>query len=222
MEAAHTSAPTEVTELPAVMPESLRPNTRRCLATGAVLPKDELIRFAIGPDSTLYPDLAQNLPGRGLWVSATHAAISAAAKKNLFAKAAKTTVKVGPDLLLRVTQLMHKRCLDFLGLARRSGIAVLGQPQVEGELKARKLDMILLADDAGSDFSAFRDTKDIFLCRRFTRTELGAALGHEQLVYVGLKPHRLTGTLTTELTKLAQLEKSAGSHHMDIEQGITG
>jgi predicted RNA-binding protein YlxR (DUF448 family) len=226
MEAAHTSAPTEATELPAAMPEhagaNTRPNTRRCIATGEALPKDELIRFVVGPDSTLYPDLAQNLPGRGLWVSATREAISDAAKKNLFSKAAKTAVKVGPDLLLRVTQLMHKRCLDFLGLARRSGIAVLGQPQVEGELKARKLGLILLADDAGSDLSAFRDIKDIFISRRFTRNELGAALGHEQLVYIGLKPNNLTGMLKAELTKLAQLENSADTHHMDTEQGITG
>ncbi len=207
MEAAHRLGPNPEGENEAMpVPEG----ARRCLVTGDVLPKDELIRFVVGPDNAIVPDLAQNLPGRGLWVTASRVAITTAATKNLFSKAAKTSVKADPALADQVAQLMHKRCLDFLGLARRAGTAVLGQPQVEGELKAKKVALLLMADDAGSDLLAFRNADGIGVSRRFNRNELGAALGHDQLVYVGLKAHGLTGKLQAEL---ARLEKIAEPHH---------
>ena len=59
---------------------------RRCLATGEMKPKAEMIRFVIAPDQSVVPDLSENLPGHGLWVTATPDAIHLAVKKNLFAK----------------------------------------------------------------------------------------------------------------------------------------
>ena len=46
---------------------------RRCIVTGDVQPKGGLIRFVVGPDGMVVPDLAEKLPGRGLWVSADRA-----------------------------------------------------------------------------------------------------------------------------------------------------
>ncbi|HEU0117414.1 MAG TPA: DUF448 domain-containing protein [Alphaproteobacteria bacterium] len=205
MEAAQTPAPDKQASA-----------ERRCLVTGEVLPKADLIRFVVSPDNTIVPDLAQDLPGRGLWVSASNDAITKAAKGNLFSKAAKASVKVDADLVAQVAQLMHKRCLTFLGLARRSGIAVLGQAQVEGELKAGKLGMLLIADDAGSDMGAFKAARGLAMSHRFSRNELGAALGHDQLVYVALKPHALTEKLQAEL---ARLEKIATPHYIEAKNG---
>jgi predicted RNA-binding protein YlxR (DUF448 family) len=192
---------------------SAHAHERRCLVTGETLPKDELIRFAAGPDNSVVPDLAQNLPGRGLWVKAEREAIDTAARKNLFAKAAKSSVKADPELAGLVEQLLHKRCLAFMGLARGAGLAVLGQPQVEAALKAGKLDMLLLAPDAGSTPS---HTRSIIEIRRFTRDELGAAFGHDQIVYAGLKQHSLTEKLKQEL---ARLEKIAATHHISKGNG---
>ena len=62
---------------------------RKCIATGEVQPKHGLIRFVIGPESQIAPDLAEKLPGRGIWVSADRAALAKAAKKGLFARAAR-------------------------------------------------------------------------------------------------------------------------------------
>lgn len=44
---------------------------RRCVVTRAVLPKDQMIRFVLGPDRMIVPDLAARLPGRGMWLSAS-------------------------------------------------------------------------------------------------------------------------------------------------------
>src|SRR5262249_22466331 len=118
---------------------------RRCLVTGEVLPKEALIRFVIGPDASVVPDLAHGLPGRGLWLKAGRAFIDTAVQKNLFARAAKAQARPAADLADQVERLMRKRCLDFIGLARGAGIAVLGQPQVEAALKAGKIGLLLLA-----------------------------------------------------------------------------
>ena len=202
MEVAQTLAQMPERETEATVPA----NARRCLVTGEVLPKEDLIRFVLDPESHVVPDLAQKLPGRGLWISADREAIETAAKKNLFSKAAKKSVKVDAALADQVAVLLHKRCLNSLGLARRSGLAVCGQPQVEQELKSKKLRLLFIADNAGSNPLAGRDSQNIAVSRKFNRDELGAALGHEQLVYIGLKAHALTEKLKIDL---AHLEKIA-------------
>ena len=44
---------------------------RRCIVTRATGPKEGLIRFVLGPDDEVVPDLAGKLPGRGIWVAPT-------------------------------------------------------------------------------------------------------------------------------------------------------
>ncbi len=43
---------------------------RKCIATGDVQPKHGLIRFVVGPDAQIVPDIAGKLPGRGIYVAA--------------------------------------------------------------------------------------------------------------------------------------------------------
>lgn len=207
MEAAHASAPTDRTD-------RSHGSERKCLVTGEVRPKDDLIRFVAAPDNTVIPDLAQNLPGRGLWVTAERAAIVTAARKNLFSKAAKTSVSADPDLADHVAWLLRKRCLEFLGLARRAGIAVLGQPQVEAALKSGKLALLLIADDASQ---TIENRHQVTENHRLTRNELGAALGHDQIVYTGLKTHPLTGKLAAELARLEKIAEPQTQSHTGNE-----
>src|ERR1700712_5945250 len=44
---------------------------RRCIVTRERLPKERMIRFVIGPDRQIVPDLTARLPGRGMWLSAS-------------------------------------------------------------------------------------------------------------------------------------------------------
>ena len=81
---------------------------RRCLVSGELKPRAELIRFVIGPDQAVVPDLAEKLPGHGLWVTASFEAVHMAAKKNLFAKAAKEPAKPAADL----AELLHNYCAN--------------------------------------------------------------------------------------------------------------
>jgi len=90
-----------------------------------------MIRFVVGPEGDVVPDLARRLPGRGLWVKAERSAVERAVAKNLFARAARASVKPAADLAERVEWLLLERALADLGRARRAGRAVAGFVKVE-------------------------------------------------------------------------------------------
>ena len=103
---------------------------RRCIVTGEVQPKAGLIRFVAGPDGQVVPDLAEKLPGRGIWVSADRAAIDKAAAKGLFSRAAKAPVKAPVGLDDLVEAGVARRLVELVSLARKSGRAVAGFEKV--------------------------------------------------------------------------------------------
>ncbi len=140
-------------ELPEVeLPESEPTGPeRRCLVTGHVLPKGNLLRFSIDPQGVLVPDIAEKLPGRGLWITADRATLGAALKKNVFSRAARRAVRVPPDCAQRVVDLLRQRMVEAIGFARRSGTATSGFEKVEGWARAKRLQALLVASDAGKD-----------------------------------------------------------------------
>ena len=86
---------------------------RKCIASGEVRPKYGLIRFVIGPDAQVVPDIAGKLPGRGIYVSADRAAIEKAANKGLFARAAKSSVKAPDGLTDEVERQLARRVVEL-------------------------------------------------------------------------------------------------------------
>ena len=60
---------------------------RTCIVTGAALPRDQLIRIVSGPDGMAVVDLAEKLPGRGVWVSNSADALRLAADRKLLKRA---------------------------------------------------------------------------------------------------------------------------------------
>jgi len=175
---------------------------RRCLATGEMKPKTEMIRFVIGPDQSVVPDLSENLPGHGLWVTAETDKILLAAKKNLFAKAAKEPARPAENLAEDVARLLRKRCLEFLGLCKGAGNAVLGEAQTEAALRASKLALFLHAPDATR---VLDNRNSIAECDLFSRDEMGSAFGYDQIVYAGILPHGLTQKLKLEINRLRSI-----------------
>jgi hypothetical protein len=124
---------------------------RRCLVTREVQPRGGLIRFVVGPDGSIVPDVDERLPGRGLWVSADRTALDQAVAKRLFARAAKRSVTVDPELTERVEALLARRCVETLSLARRAGGAVVGQTKVRQALEAGRRGVLVEAADGAED-----------------------------------------------------------------------
>ena len=131
--------------------EAVRTRTRRCIATRAPRPAQNLIRFVVGPNSTLVPDLAGRLPGRGMWVDANRQVLARALARNQFAKAAKAAVLAPADLVDHVQAMLLRRCLDLVGLARRAGELVVGFDQVEDWLRRGRCGLVLTSSDGSAD-----------------------------------------------------------------------
>ena len=124
---------------------------RTCIATGETGAPERMIRFVVGPEGDVVPDLARRLPGRGLWVKAERAAVERAVAKNLFARAARASVKPAADLAERVERLLLERALADLSRARRAGRAVAGFVKVEQMVGQRRAGLLVVADEADGD-----------------------------------------------------------------------
>jgi len=182
---------------------------RRCIVTGEVVPDSRLIRFVAAPDGTVVPDVAAKLPGRGLWVTASRKAVMQAVEKKLFSRAAKAQVTAGADLAERVEKALVTRMLGDLGIARRSGVLVLGFDNVLRALdSARPPAMIVEAIDGSGDgkrklYNAAhaRGMKpQVLEC--LTSAELGLALGRENVIHAAVQPGGLAERLTFDAERL--------------------
>jgi predicted RNA-binding protein YlxR (DUF448 family) len=180
---------------------------RRCIVTREVLPKESLIRFVIGPTGEAVPDIAGKLPGRGLWVKAERAVLAKAVAKNLFAKAARQSVKVPADLVDRTAGLLSQRCLDLLGLARRAGQAICGFEKVRDALRNGRVGIVLAAADGAADGRGKLKASagELPTLALFTRAELSASLGRENVVHAALAPGRLAEHLIADSARLTGL-----------------
>lgn len=184
---------------------------RRCIASGQVLPKDELLRFVVGPDGLIVPDLKGRLPGRGLWVTPRRDMMEKACERNLFAKAAKASVRVPEDLIAQVDRLLARHCLELIGLARRAGAAVAGYEKASSWLAARRVGVLLQAVDAAE--GGRRKLRALSraagphvpIIELFTAEELGRALGRGAAVHVAVAPAGIVARLTSETARLSAL-----------------
>jgi uncharacterized protein len=149
-----------------------------------------MVRFVIAPDQTVVVDLAERLPGRGLWVSADRRALETALAKNCFSRAAKQQVVLSPELVDHVSHQLRQRCLHWLGLARGAGALLLGQYQVENALAQGEAGLLVEAADGSengrSKLLSHSGGLPVVAC--FTRAELGEAVGRSQAVHLALRP----------------------------------
>lgn len=186
--------------------------TRRCIVTGAVRRKVELLRFVIGPDGRVVPDVAGRLPGRGLWLSPSRNAVKTAGAKAAFARAARRAVSLPDDLDHQVEGLLARRLVDGLGLARRAGEAVAGFEKVRAFLRRGPVGVLFTAADATGNALAKRrgllgGAAEPIDC--LSGHELGAAFGREHTVYAAVRPGRLAGRLMTDAARLAGFREDA-------------
>lgn len=178
---------------------------RRCIVTGEVKDKSEMVRFVVGPDGRVVPDIAGNLPGRGLWLTASREVVETAVAKGRFAKAARGHTVSEVDLADQVGRLLARRCLDLIGLARRAGQAVTGFEKVRACLRQDDAAVLLAAADGGGDGRAKLSglAGAIPEVAVFSRAELSSALGRENVVHAALRPGGLAGKFMTEAARLA-------------------
>jgi uncharacterized protein len=184
---------------------------RRCLVTRARAEKAGMIRFVVGPDRALVPDLAARLPGRGMWLSARADVVETARTRGAFARAARGAVAVPPDLLARLRTGLEQRIGELLGLARRAGQAVAGFDKAGEWVRTGRAALVVQAADGSVDERRrFLSGRDIPTVAPLPAAALGAVFGRDRAVHVALAPGRLAAILRIEAGRLAGLADPAG------------
>ena len=185
---------------------------RKCIATGESQPKAGLIRFCLGPDGQIVPDILGKLPGRGIYVSADRAAIEKAAKKNLFSRAARQPAKAPEGLADLVETLIAQRTIELLSMARKAGEAVTGYEKVKDWLVKGTAATLIQASD-GSERGKTKlhapDGENGFIgC--LSAGEIGLAFGRERAIHAALAAGGLRSRVVEEAAKLAGLRGQTG------------
>lgn len=167
---------------------------RMCAVTRGVRPIDELIRFVLAPDGTVAPDLKRKLPGRGLWVTASHKSVAEAERKNAFARGFKKPVRAQPALADRTGDLLAASALDALAIAAKAGQIVTGFTKVETALAQRQAVALIQASDGSPDGlrkldsvarRAYTDAP-ITIVSAFASAQLDLALARTNVIHAAL------------------------------------
>ena len=186
-------------------PEPERGPLRRCLVTRESLPKEAMVRFVLAPDRMLVPDLEGRLPGRGMWLSARADVLERALKRGAFAKAARGTVHLPPDLRARIEDGLRRRVRDLVGFARRGGQAVCGFEAVREWLQADRVGLLVEASD-GSPAERARlvgGRRQVPIVAPLPAGQLGAIFGRDHAAHVAIASGRLAESIAAEAARLA-------------------
>jgi uncharacterized protein len=132
---------------------------RLCAVSRTHKPIDDLIRFVLGPEDTIAPDLARRLPGRGVWVDATRSAVVAATRQNVFARSLKKAVSLPEDLPGLVEKLMVKRLREAISIANKAGLVVAGFAKIYDLIDSGRATLLIHAADAAAGGAAKLDRK---------------------------------------------------------------
>ncbi|SDD43790.1 hypothetical protein SAMN05421538_101611 [Paracoccus isoporae] len=160
---------------------------RRCLVTGEVQPKAGLIRFVLGPDGMVVPDLAEKLPGRGFWLTSDRTVIDKAIAKGAFSRGAKAQATPPEGLTALIEHGLAKRVVELVSLARKSGRAVAGFEKAKDWLAAGRVKVLLQASDGSERGKGKLWTPEgarWFGC--LTASELGLAFGRDHVIHSAL------------------------------------
>jgi predicted RNA-binding protein YlxR (DUF448 family) len=169
---------------------------RTCALSREVMPVDALLRFVLGPGGEVVADVKRKLPGRGLWITATRAAIEEAVKRNVFARGFKRDVRVPADLAGQAETMLERAALDALAIAGKAGLVATGFAKVEAALGKREVTALIHASDAApagkrklSAAAAPADgdeTRKISVIEVFSGAQLDLALNRPNVVHAAL------------------------------------
>lgn len=180
---------------------------RRCIVTRDSGPKAGLVRFVVGPEGEVVPDLAGKLPGRGFYVSATRAALDKAAQKGHFARAARAPVRAPADLADRIESGLAARLVELIALARKAGAAVAGLEKTKAALVSGDAALLVQAADGSvRGRAALRPPEgEETLVSCLSAHEMGLAFARDSVIHAAVLTGGLAERIRDEARRLAGL-----------------
>ncbi|MGV6849129.1 MAG: RNA-binding protein [Marinibacterium sp.] len=184
---------------------------RRCIATGDVQPKAGLVRFVLGPDGSVVPDILGKLPGRGVWVTAERGALDKAVGKGMFSRAFKAPATVPDGLVDRVDAALVRRLVDLISLARKSGDAVAGYEKVKDWLiKGQAVVLVQASDGSARGKSKLSTPEGGTYVGCLSADELGAAFGRQTVIHAAVASGGLGQRVVEEAHRVKGMRETGG------------
>ncbi len=187
---------------------------RFCALTRELMPVSEMIRFVVGPAGEAVPDVKRKLPGRGIWITASRAAIDEAVKRNVFSRGFKRELKIARDLADQTERLLARSALDALAMAAKSGAVVAGFAKVEATIGRDGVLALIHASDAAEDgkrklMAALQrnrtaESPEIAVIEDFSGTDLDLALNRPNVVHAALLAGPVSETFLARVARLAR------------------
>lgn len=197
---------------------------RRCIATGESGPAAGLLRFVLGPDGTVVPDLAERLPGRGAWLTADRDLVDKAAHRRLFSRAFRAEARAPGDLAALVERLLAERLIGILSMARKAGAAVTGFEKVRERLRDGRAGVLVQASDGAADGvgKLARIAPAVSRIGLLDSGELGLAFGRDFAIHAALDRGGFADRATFESHRLAGFRptESDGTGQEPAGQGV--
>ena len=146
----------------------------------------------------MIPDLKRKLPGRGLWISASHQAVAEAVRRHQFSKGFKRDVRVAPTLVADTEALLVRSAVEALAMAAKAGQVVSGFGKVEDALKQRQAAALIHASDGAADGIRKLDaivrqnagigdeSREFPVVTALTSEQLDLALGRSNVIHAAL------------------------------------
>ena len=185
---------------------------RTCILSGQTLPREQLIRFVAGPDGHAVADLAEKLPGRGVWVENSADCLRRVAAKGMLKRHIGAGFRDIEADIAQIDQMLHQRVLSSAGLARRAGDLVGGSGKLaaEGESFAG----LLAAPDASErEMRRLCSRLDVdWTSRALSAEELGQVFGRDSLVFAAVRrggPAKTAENLRRELVRQEAFSRSS-------------
>ena len=164
---------------------------RTCIVTRQKASPDALIRFVLGPDGQVVPDIRRKLPGRGVWVGARAALVDKAAR-GAFSRGFKAKVPADPALADRVGEMLDRDALQSLAMANKAGALPTGFAKVEAALAGGSVAALLHATDGSEDgirkleAAARNAPNSPASIKLFSSQQLDLALGRTNVIHAAL------------------------------------
>src|SRR4029453_7988180 len=187
---------------------------RTCALTREVKSPAELIRFVVGPSGEAVPDVKRKLPGRGIWITGTRAAIEEAVRRNVFGRGFKRDVRVARDLAAQTEQMMERAALDALAIVGKAGKVITGFSR--GETVGGRDDRLALLHAADGAEEGKRKLTDalrrktagesskIAVIDAFSGAQLDLALNRPNVVHAALLAGPGSETFLTRIERLTR------------------
>jgi uncharacterized protein len=202
---------------------------RTCIVTGTKEVPEAMLRFALGPDGSVVPDIRRKLPGRGVWTQLSYKTVSRAAAKQAFSRAFRAKAEAPASLAETVDALLERDALQSLSIANKAGLVVAGAFKVDSAIEAGGVAALIQASDGAADGAAKRaqaaraklgpEADEVTRVDLFASRQLDLALGRANVIHAALKHGAASSAFLARADRLRRYRDTEADAATDAERG---